>query len=58
MEWIIFGFMGFLALLVAVIIGAGVYQANWGKGKGEANQGPQMSNHTDAPINPDDNMQM
>ena len=43
MEWIVYGFMGGLGLVVAAIIGAGVYQAFWGKGKDQANMGPNLS---------------
>ena len=44
MEWIIYGFMGFLGLIVVLVIGIGLYRANFGTGKDEANQGPKLGN--------------
>ena len=58
MEWIVFGFMGTLGLVVALIIGVALYQVFWGKGKDEPNRGPSMGKHRDAPTNPHDNFPM
>lgn len=56
MEWIVFGFMGGLGLIVACIIGFAVYQMKWGKAKDEPNQGIRMRGTKDAPIQPHDHM--
>lgn len=54
MEWIVYGFMGTLALIVLLIIGIGLYRANWGKGKDMPNQGVRMQGgQTQMPNRPD-----
>jgi len=56
MEWIVFGFMGGMALIVAFIIGFALYRVNFGSDKDEANQGPNLQGTKNDAINTHDNM--
>ena len=58
MEWIVFGFMGTLGLVVALLMGFIVYSLYWGKAKDLPTGGPSMGNHSGPPTNPHDNFPM
>lgn len=56
MEWIVFGFMGGLGLIVAIIICVAFYQLKWGKARDAANQCIKLKGTKEAPVQPHDHM--